>query len=290
MTTKNRWHGVFTALATPFENGEVDETSFVKLVRQQLDQGVQGFVINGTTAESPTLRLAEVHTLFELAKSEVAGQVPILVGTGSNSTAATCELSRAVSQWQPDGLLVVVPYYNRPPQRGLEQHFAAVACAAEVPIVLYNVPSRTVTSLEVKTAATLSRAKNILGLKDATGGMQELVALKEAVSAEFVLYSGDDATCVEFCRRGGHGVISVCSHIIGREMTEHLRSLNPAEFTSKYSQLMKWLYIESNPIPLKMAMHWMGIFTSPELRLPLSALDPQFHEEFKTCLRLLGKI
>ncbi len=293
MTKGNNLRGVITALVTPFKNGELDKKSFVRLLHQQLDQGVDGFVINGTTGESPSLLLDEVRQLVQIAKTETAGKVPLIVGTGGNSTARTCEMSVEVCKWQPDALLVVVPYYNRPPQRGLSEHFKQVARASTVPVYLYNVPSRTVASLDPETTAELSAVENINGIKDATGNMEVTATLKRSVRPGFVLLSGDDVSCVDFCARGGSGVISVSSHIIAAEMREYLSRASSSasdEYKKKYADLMKWLYIEANPIPVKMALHWMGVIDSPELRLPLVALDRKFHEEFKTCLKNLKKI
>lgn len=286
----SRITGVMTALVTPFKNGEIDTVSIKRLVRAQLDQGIQGFVVNGTTAESPTLTHEEVWDVFALVKSEVSGQVPLIVGTGSNATESTAEWTREVSRWQPDGVLVVVPYYNKPPQRGLKAHFESVAAVSGVPIYLYNVPSRTVANLEPDTAGDLSQNKNIAGIKDATGNMDVFEALKRKTRAGFTLLSGDDSTCVEFCARGGHGVISVSSHIIGAEMRQAIADRAVESYKSKYAVLLKWLYIEANPIPVKMALHWMGLITSPELRLPLMALDEKFHQDFKSCLKEIGKI
>ncbi len=285
-----KFTGVITALATPFKEGQVDKNSFVRLIKSQLDQGVDGFVINGTTGESPTLTWNEVEDLFNLAKNEVAGQVPLIIGTGSNNTQNACELSARASRLQADAVLSVVPYYNRPPQRGLLRHFQAVAEASSVPVILYNVPSRTVAGLEAETIAELARNKNIVGIKEATGNMDLLAKIKSLVSEEFILLSGDDASSVEFCRLGGHGVISVSSHIIGAEMKEHIAARSSADYQKKYAEFFRLLYIEANPIPLKMALHWMGIFNSPELRPPLVALDERYHKDFRTCLAAIGKL
>ncbi len=252
-------------------------------------------MVNGTTGESPTLTPKEVKQLFEIAKSEAGGKIPLIVGTGSNSTAATCEFTKEVGSWKPDAVLVVVPYYNRPPQRGLTEHFTAVANVSSAPVILYNVPSRTVAALEVPTIAALSKHENILGIKEATGNMEMFEELRTAVAKDFVLLSGDDMSCVDFCARGGHGVISVSSHVIGREMKEFIAKVRggekgaAAEYAKKYSEFMKQLYIEANPIPLKAALHWMGVFASMELRSPLAALDGAFHKDFKACLAALGK-
>lgn len=293
---KNSPKGVITALVTPFKKGELDLKSFSKLIRHQLEQGVQGFVINGTTAESPSLSLTEVRTLFQMAKTEVAGQVPLILGASSNSTARTCEMIQEVCAWGPDALLVVVPYYNKPPQRGLLQHFKRAAQTATVPIIAYDVPGRTVIALEPQTTGELSQDLNICGIKDATGDLEKLESLKKVVRKGFCLLSGDDPTCVEFCARGGEGVISVSSHILGRETREFIERAQSGdkaavgEYTAKYGEFMKWLYCEANPIGVKMALHWMGILDSPELRLPMVELDGKFHGDFKACLKKLGKI
>jgi len=293
-TMSDKLTGVITALVTPFEKGEIDFASLKRLIKMQLDQGIQGFVVNGTTAESPALSKAEVRQLFDFVKSEVAGQVPLIVGTGSNSTAGTAEFTREAGGWKPDAVLVVVPYYNKPPQRGLLAHFREAAKASPVPVILYNVPSRTVAGFEPETIVELSRDEKIVGIKEATGNMELLGRIQAQAAREFILLSGDDGSCVEFCARGGHGVISVSSHIIGQDMLRFIQRAqdkdqnSASEYQSKYADFMKWLYIEANPIPVKMALHWMGVLSSPELRLPLVALDEKFHKEFKECLKKLA--
>jgi 4-hydroxy-tetrahydrodipicolinate synthase len=290
--------GVITALVSPFKNGMLDQNSFVKLLHQQLEQKVDGFVVNGTTGESPTLKLSEIQTLVELVRAETRGTgLKLLIGTGTNSTDTTVELSAAASAMNPDALLVVVPYYNRPPQRGLVQHFTAAARASKTPIVLYNVPSRTVASLEPETIATLSRMEGITGIKDATGDMEVFERIRKLVSRkDFAFLSGDDATCVDYAFRGGSGVITVSSHIIGKEMIEAIKKAKGGDasassaYRERFQELLKWLYIEANPIPVKMALYWMGILESPEMRLPLMSLDEKFHGEFKACLKNLGKL
>ena len=289
-------NGVITALVTPFQGGEVDYPSFRKLIRHQLDQGVQGFVVNGTTGESPCLNFNETEKLFEVAKHEVAGEVPLIIGTGSNSTRKTVEFTRAANAWEPDAVLVVVPYYNRPPQRGMVQHFTEVARASRAPVLLYNVPSRTVANLEPATAGILSRDPNIMGLKDASGDLAGLDRVRAEVDDEFVLLSGDDVSCVDFVARGGRGVIGVASHVIGREMRRAIEDASGgaadagSAYAQKFGALLRALYLEPNPIAVKMALHWMGLISSPELRSPLVPLDERFHEELRTCLRQLAKI
>lgn len=210
--------GVITALVTPFHRGEVDERSFRRLLQSQLNDGVDGFVVNGTTAESPCLRFGEIERLFEIAREESDGEVLLLLGTGSNCTRRTIEMTQAAVRWGADAALVVTPYYNKPPQRGLVEHFKAIADACNIPIVLYNVPSRTITALSVETVAELAKHPRIAGIKEASGDMKALEQIMEVVPDDFALLSGDDGTCVEFCRRGGHGVIAVASHLIAVEI------------------------------------------------------------------------
>jgi 4-hydroxy-tetrahydrodipicolinate synthase len=201
-----------------------------------------------------------------------------------------------VSAWKPDVLLTVVPYYNKPPQRGLVAHFTEIARATNLPILLYNVPGRTVVSLEPKSVSQLSRLANIVGIKDATGDMTVVEELKSVCPKDFILLSGDDETVVEFNARGGHGAIAVASHVIGREMREAMRRARSGEaqvtleFSKKYERLIQALYREVNPIATKMALYFMGLIDSPEPRLPLVSLDEKYHQELKTCLNELGKI
>ena len=289
MKSKNKLSGVITALVTPFRDGEVDKKSFIRLVRQQLDSGVDGLVINGTTGESPTLKVNEVKQLVEWAKLEVARKVPIIIGAGLNSTEKTVELVKELSPCEADYFLTVVPYYNRPPQRGLVAHFTKIADAASAPVILYNVPTRTVAKLELATVVELSKHMNICGIKEATGDLDLFRQLKAALPSEFSLLSGDDATCVDFINEGGDGVISVFSHIICSELKLAIKN-KESGVAKKYSDLLRCVYVEANPIPVKMAMYWMKVIDSPELRLPLVELDQKYHEEFKKCLRDLKKL
>lgn len=291
----NAFDGVITALATPFRNGEVDEVSFVRLLHHQLKGGVNGVVINGTTGESPTLKHAEVKRLWDIAKSEVGGKLRLIVGTGSNSTAASIERTQEAEKWGAEAALVVVPYYNRPPQRGLVAHFSTMARATKLPILLYNVPTRTSCSLEPTTVARLAEEKNIVGIKEATGDLQWLSALKSIDKKPFWRLSGDDGTGVEFCERGGHGIISVISNLVPLELTELVKKARAQDANAKndykrYGELLRWLYIEANPIPVKWALTEMKIFDSAELRLPLVSLDEQHAKGFRACLRNLKLI
>lgn len=281
--------GTFTALATPFMEGKVDRASFERLLKQQLDAGIDGFVINGTTAESPTLREEEKAQLFDIARSVSGESCDLIMGTGSNDTTKTIEDSRRAEKLGADALLIVVPYYNKPPQRGLYRHFKAVAEAVDLPIYLYNVPGRTITSLETETIRALAEIPNIIGIKEATGKIDFAREILRACGKDFTLLSGDDGTYVEFLAAGGHGVISVASHILPRQMVQWKTWAAAGEIEkaradiARYSRLIDLLFCEANPIPVKAALRMTGIFASDEMRLPLvemeSALAARLREE-----------
>ncbi|HEX4925460.1 MAG TPA: 4-hydroxy-tetrahydrodipicolinate synthase [Bdellovibrionales bacterium] len=284
--------GVFTALITPFSGGEIDFDSLKRLVRFQLDNKINGFVISGTTAESPVLTDREREKIFSFVKSEVAGQVPLIVGTGTNSTQSTIEFSREAEKWGADALLTVTPYYNKPPQRGLVEHFKAVAKAVSVPVILYNVPSRTITSLSLDTIKTLSEADNIIGIKEASGDVEFGRSIYQKCGSNFLITSGDDGTWLQLCSVGGRGTISVLSHLIPGRMVEQLEQLRRREpgvmqEAEKYNDLIKLLFIEANPIPVKAALKMMGIIKSEELRLPLVPLAAEYREPLKRALERL---
>ena len=267
--------GVITALITPFYHGKIDEKSLQRLVEDQVNRGVQGFVINGTTAESPTLSEEEVRQIYNIVKKSVPQKFPLIVGTGTNSTENTIRLSKEAERLGADAVLVVVPYYNKPPQLGLFEHFKAVADQINIPVVLYNVPGRTITSLEVETIKKLSEHPNIIGIKEATGNIGFAKQIREACGSEFLLLSGDDGTYDEFMKEGrGDGVISVASHIILEAMLQKKASQN--------INLINALFSEANPIPIKMALYLLGVIRSPELRLPLVTMSPSATEKLKT--------
>lgn len=272
------FEGVYTALITPFYKGKLDVESLEKIVDNQLSAGVAGFIVNGTTAESPTLTQVERMMILELVKNKAKGKAKVIFGSGSNSTESTVSASRAAEEAGADGLLVVVPYYNKPPQRGLYEHFVRVANSVSLPIMLYNVPGRTVTSLSVDTIRQLSAVKNIVAIKEATGKLDFGQEVIDAVPTDFVVSSGDDETCLDLRTLGGRGVVSVCSHIIPRLMTKWFHSTSAAsdkEEFLKIKPMISDLYITSNPIPVKYAMHILGLAKSDEVRLPLCTLDEE---------------
>jgi 4-hydroxy-tetrahydrodipicolinate synthase len=278
-----KMNGVLTALITPFENGKVDYLSLEKLIHYQVKSGgIDGFVINGTTAESPTISEAERKEIFSFVQARVPPSFPLVMGTGSNSTQKTIEDSKEAERLGADAILVVVPYYNKPPQRGLLEHYKGVASATQIPTILYNVPSRTITSLELETIKKLSEHPNIIGIKEASGNVDFAKQIRAACGKSFLLLSGDDGTYDDFMATGGDGVISVASHILPREMKEARASTKKA--------LIDTLFVEANPIPLKMALKLMGIIKSAECRLPLVEFSAEKVEPLRMLLRKEGLI
>ena len=260
-----KFKGIITALITPFNKGEIDYISLEKLIQFQLNKKVSGFVINGTTAESPTLTKKEKNDIFSFVKSKVPKGFPLIMGTGSNSTAETMEAAKEAEKMGADAQLVVVPYYNKPPQRGLLEHFKAVAEVVQIPTILYNVPSRTITSLELETIKKLSEHPHIIGIKEASGNIGFASEIRKACGESFILLSGDDGTYDEFMEIGGDGVISVSSHIIPEIMEQRK--------ARSHKDLIDALFMEANPIPVKKALQVMGIIKSSECRLPLVELS-----------------
>lgn len=273
--------GVFTALITPFKSGKVDYASLERLLDHQLKNGIEGFVVNGTTAESPTLTTGERDEIFRFVRKRTEGKVPLIMGTGGNSTAGTVEATREAEKIGADAALVVVPYYNKPPQRGLFQHFKAVAESSALPVLLYNVPGRTITSLATETIRDLAKVEKIVGIKEASGKIDFEKEIIAACPKGFIMLSGDDGTYAEFLAAGGHGVISVASHVLPAEFVAWTRSAREKDFSpahagiEKFAKLIDALFIEANPIPVKKALQLMGLIDSAELRLPLVELDAE---------------
>jgi len=293
--TRKNFEGVTTALVTPFKRGRVDLVSLKRLVRHQLDNGIAGFVVSGTTGESPTLEKSEVEQIFKTVRKASDGAVPILLGTGTNDTKETVARTKAAKKLGADGALVVTPYYNKPPQRGLVAHYKEIAKNAGLPIILYNVPGRTGVSLSAETIIELSRVKNIAGIKEASGTLELLEGVLSQVPAGFLLVSGEDGSAMDFMTSGGRGVISVVSHVIPKAFVELARRACGKDKTSaheyeKYKDLLRLMSAEPNPMPVKMALHLMGLIDSPEVRLPLVTLSNEGKTELRQELLRLGVI
>jgi 4-hydroxy-tetrahydrodipicolinate synthase len=288
------FEGSLVALVTPFdEQDRVDYEAMERLIEFHVNSGTDGLVIAGTTGESPTLRKDEHAELIRRAAELAAGRMPIIAGTGSNSTAQTIELSLAVAEAPIDAYLLVVPYYNKPVQEGLFQHFAAIANAVDKPIMLYNVPGRTVADLLPETLARLSRHPRIIGLKDATGNIGRLKVCQALVEADFCFYSGDDFTTLDFILEGGSGVVTVSGNVAPRQMASlcELALAGNAEAArlvdEKLQPLNTALFLESNPIPVKWALAEMGMI-QPGIRLPLTPFAEQFHEKMRSAMKFAG--
>ena len=277
-----RFSGVTTALITPFMNNQVDFNSLDQIITQQLLNHVDGFVVNGTTAESPTLEPEEVESIYTFVRKKTPANKKIILGAGSNSTKQTILSAKKAERLGADAVLVVVPYYNKPTQVGLFQHFKTVADSVDLPLILYNVPSRTITSLELETIKKLSQHPNIVGIKEASGNIDFAKKIRQECGSEFLLLSGDDGTYDQFIKVGGDGVISVASHIIPTQMKNGM--------ISAHRDLIDQLFCEANPIPVKMALYLLGHIQSPELRLPLTTLSTGQVEKLKSIMRITGLI
>ncbi len=273
------FRGSLVALVTPMtESGDVDHVAFGRLLDWHARQGTDGVVIAGTTGESPTVTAAEAAELLQIAVQRVGGRMPVIAGTGSNSTAESIERTRAACELGVDGVLVVTPYYSRPPQEGLYRHFSLVADSSSVPLILYNVPSRSACDLLPETVERLSFHPQIIGIKDATGSIERGAELLSRCGDDFLLLSGDDATSCELIGAGAQGVITVTGNVAPRlmhEMVEAALSDDQAgarELDLRLAGLHTALFVESNPIPVKWALGRLGLI-GPGIRLPLIPLS-----------------
>lgn len=276
--------GSLVALVTPFAPDDtLDRAALSALIDWHVEAGTAGLVIAGTTGESPTLTSDEHAELIAASVEQAAGRIPIVAGTGSNSTAQTIALSQRCEAAGVDGFLLVAPYYNKPTQEGLYQHFSAIADATSKPVILYNVPGRTCSDIEPETVGRLSAHPRIVGIKDATGDLDRLAANLAAAPAPFLHLSGDDLTAREFLLRGGDGVISVTANIAPREMSELCRACRDGDAESAgridagLEPLNHQMFVESNPIPVKWALHIMKKI-GPGIRLPLTFLSAKYRQ------------
>ena len=287
--------GSITALITPFKDGKVDERAFQRLVEWQIDQGTHGLVPCGTTGESPTLTHDEHRRVVELCVEAAAGRVPVIAGTGSNSTAEAVELTRHAKSAGADGVLVVTPYYNKPTQEGLYQHFKAINDSADVPIVVYNIPGRSVIDLSVETMARLFKLANIVGVKDATASMARASLQRAALGIEFVQLSGEDATALGFMAHGGQGCISVTANVAPALCSEFQLACLAGNFhralqlQDRLMPLHDALFVESNPGPVKYAASKLGL-CSADTRLPLAPLAPASRKRVEDALSAVGLV
>ena len=283
--------GAMTAIATPMsEDGSVDYSCLNKLIDYQIDNSISGIVAVGTTGESATIDFDEHISLIEYFVKYIDGRVNVIAGTGANSTVEALELTKSAKEAGADAALLVSPYYNKPTQEGLFLHHTKIADKVNLPQILYNVPSRTACFIEAETVRRLSSHENIIGIKDATGEMENLENLKKLCKKQikdqnFFLYSGDDASSCEFLKRGGHGTISVSSNLVPKLIAEMTRLAMKGDeeaekINKKIDSLNTILFIESNPIPVKYALYLMGL-APLGIRLPLTVLDQKYRDYLK---------
>ena len=289
------WSGCGTALVTPFRADlSLDEAAMRRLVRRQVDAGINFLVPCGTTGENPTLDWEETLRVVEITLEEARGRVPVLAGCGGYNTAEIVSLAKELEPLHVDGILSVTPYYNKPTQEGLYRHYKAIAAAVSLPIVLYNVPRRTGVNIEPATLKRLAEIENIVGVKEASGDAGQIATiLGQATSDDFSVLSGDDALALPTIALGGRGLISVASNEIPAEMTQLVQLCLHGDFAAarrlqrKYLPLMEVNFVESNPIPVKAAMAAMGLL-EPVWRLPLCAPKAQNEEKIRSVLESLG--
>ncbi len=288
--------GSLVALVTPFDaHNRVDYAALKRLIEFHVNAGSNGLVIAGTTGEAATLTRKEHVDLISRAVELVDGRLPVVVGTGSNSTAQTVNLSLAVADSGIDAYLVVVPYYNKPTQEGMYQHFMAIADAVSKPVMLYNVPGRTVADMQPATVARAATHGNIFGIKEATGDIDRLKSIQDLVSEDFMLYSGDDFTVLQFLEQGGHGVVTVSGNVVPAAMSRLCSLARSGELSAAkdldntLQPLNTALFVESNPIPVKWAVSLMGLIP-PYLRLPMTNFAEQYHDQMRAALEVAGVI
>ena len=294
-TRPNTFKGCLTALITPFRNGRIDEKAFQSLVEWQIKEGVQGVLVCGTTGESPTLSHKEHMRVTELCVEAVKRRIPVLAGTGSNSTEETIELARHAEQAGADAQVVVTPYYNKPTQEGLYRHFKAVHDSCGLPIVIYNIPSRSVIDMTIETITELAKLPRIVGVKDATGDLARPVRTKLAVGANFSLLAGDDSTALAFLAQGGHGLISVTSNVAPRLCAEMQHAwqrgdvLKAQQINETLAPLHYALFMETNPSPVKYAASLLGLCT-PDVRLPLCGVKDATKAKVREAMAPAGSL
>jgi 4-hydroxy-tetrahydrodipicolinate synthase len=286
--------GCGTALVTPFARDfTLDEETLRRLIRRQIQQGIDFLVPCGTTGESPTLTRSEHLRVVEITVEEAHGQVPVLGGAGGYNTAEVIALAQELGHIGVDGILSVTPYYNKPTQEGLYQHYRAIASSAGLPIIVYSVQGRTGVNVEPATVARLAQIENIIGIKEASGNIAQMASILSRVPPGFLVLSGDDAVTLPLIALGGKGLISVASNEIPGEMTQLVRYCLDGDFAAaralqrQYLPLMEVNFIESNPIPVKSAMGLMGLL-EPVFRLPMVPPRPESMEKISTVLSQLG--
>ncbi|WP_027408741.1 4-hydroxy-tetrahydrodipicolinate synthase [Anoxybacteroides tepidamans] len=284
---------VVTAMVTPFNNkGNIDFDKTTQLVNYLLENGTDSLVVAGTTGESPTLTTEEKLALFRHVVSVVKGRVPVIAGTGSNNTRASIDLTKKAEEIGVDAVMIVAPYYNKPNQEGIYQHFKAIAESTELPVMVYNIPGRSVINIAVDTIVRLAEIPNIVALKDAGGNLDAMTEVIARTGDDFLLYSGDDGLTLPVMAIGGAGIVSVASHVIGNEMQEMIKAFEAGEHTKaaklhqKLLPIMKGLFAAPSPAPVKTALQMKGLDVG-SVRLPLVPLTEQERLQLMNVLETL---
>lgn len=291
-----RFHGAITALVTPFIDGRLDEQGLIELIDYQIDNGIHGIVPCGTTGESATLDFDEHKQVIDLTVKTVAGRVPVIAGTGANSTSEAIELTESARKSGADAVLSVVPYYNKPSQEGLYRHFRAIAEAVDIPMVLYNVPGRTVIHVLPETVARLAEIPSIIGIKEASADLSQISDVIRFCPPEFILLSGDDFTSMPTVFVGGKGVISVVSNVDPGGMVRMIEAALGGDIAAARKEhyrlfpLMKLMFKTPSPGPAKKALELIGRMRDSEPRLPMTGTDAATTEALQTELRRLGML
>ncbi|MDD3259991.1 MAG: 4-hydroxy-tetrahydrodipicolinate synthase [Smithellaceae bacterium] len=289
------FRGAITALVTPFKDGKVDEAALRELIEFQIANGIDGLVPCGTTGESPTLSHDEHDRVIEITIDAAKKRVPVIAGTGSNSTTEALRLTRHAYEAGADGALIACPYYNKPTQEGLYRHYQLIAKSVPLPIIPYNIPGRTGVNMSPELMARLAEIDNIVGVKEASGSLKQMNDVLDLCGPEFDVLSGDDGFTLPLMAIGGKGVISVASNIVPADMAAMVDAAEAGDFAAaralhaKMSPLFDVLFIEVNPIPVKAALALMGRIVC-EYRLPLCPLAPANHEKLKAALTRYGLI
>jgi len=290
------FRGAFVAIVTPFIDGQVDEQGLIDLIEFHITNGTHGIVPCGTTGESATMSHDEHHRVVELTVKTVDGRVPVLAGSGSNSTSEAIDLTRHAKQAGADGVLMVSPYYNKPSQEGLYHHYKAVAEAVDIPIILYNVPSRTSSNILPATVARLAEIDNIVGIKEASGDLNQISEVIRLCPEDFALLSGDDFTSMPTVLVGGTGLISVTSNVAPKDMSQMMEAALSGDLAKarqlhyKLFPLMQAMFYETNPVPAKKALELMGKIKSGTPRLPLYPMNDETLARLKAALADYGLI
>ncbi len=284
------FQGSMVALVTPMQqDGSIDTDALQRLVEFHIENGTDAIVVVGTTGESATLDFDEHCQVIRQVVEMVAGRVPVIAGTGANSTTEAIQLTQCAKEGGADACLLVTPYYNKPTQEGLYLHHKAVAEAVDIPQILYNVPGRTACDMQPETIARLAKVANIVGVKEATGDLKRVTRIQELCGKDFELYSGDDATAMEFMLMGGHGVISVTANVAPKDMHEMCMAAlagdrdKASAINNRLMALHNDLFVEANPIPVKWALYEMGMIPAG-IRLPLTFLSQGCHAKVRAAL------